>query len=101
MVRFSELVKSKLYFVRYSLCQVLLIHFNYIGAANQTYMSCFEYTNYLHDKIADIEQDLQESGELQGSHILFQKLQIPYYGLPGDFYPFYENGNITMANFVL
>ncbi|KAH8349492.1 hypothetical protein KR067_013709, partial [Drosophila pandora] len=70
---------------------VLLIHFNYIGAANQTYMSCFEYTNYLHDKIADIEQDLRESGELQGSHILFQKLQIPYYGLPGDFYPFYEN----------
>ncbi|KAH8339252.1 hypothetical protein KR074_008703, partial [Drosophila pseudoananassae] len=70
---------------------VLLIHFNYIGAANQTYMSGFEKTNHLHDKIADIERELQASGELEGSHILFQKVQIQYYGLQGDFYPFYKN----------
>ncbi|XP_017100201.2 glutaminyl-peptide cyclotransferase [Drosophila bipectinata] len=70
---------------------MLLIHFNFIGAANQTYKSGFEETNYLHDKIADIERELQASGEIEGSHILFQKEPIQYYGLQGDFYPFYKH----------
>ncbi|KMY97819.1 glutaminyl-peptide cyclotransferase [Drosophila simulans] len=46
---------------------------SYIGAPNQTFLSYFEVTNDLHNLIADIEQDLRKSGQLDDCHVLFQK----------------------------
>jgi len=63
-------------------------------------LSYFEVTNDLHNLIADIEQDLRKSGQLDDCHVLFQKKTHYDKDLLDDHIVFDEQGNI-IVNFIL
>ncbi|XP_034659098.1 glutaminyl-peptide cyclotransferase-like protein [Drosophila subobscura] len=68
------------------------IALNFIGAPSQAYMSHYESTYSLHSRLAEIELDLRESGQLAQCHLLFQKLKDHETDLPDDHDPFLDEG---------
>ncbi|XP_034481287.1 glutaminyl-peptide cyclotransferase-like protein [Drosophila innubila] len=70
----------------------VVIAFNLIGAPNHIYMSHYERTYKLHTRMADIEQELRESGKLSNCHQLFHKLKDHESDIEDDHYPFLLKG---------
>ncbi|XP_001352701.3 glutaminyl-peptide cyclotransferase-like protein [Drosophila pseudoobscura] len=70
----------------------LAIALNFIGAPAQAYMSHYDNTYMLHNRLAEIELDLRGSRQLAPCHLLFQKLKDHDTDLPDDHYPFLDEG---------
>ncbi|EDW69529.2 glutaminyl-peptide cyclotransferase [Drosophila virilis] len=70
----------------------LVISFNLIGAPDQIYMSRYERTYYLHERLADIEEQLRASGQLDPCHRLFYKLKDHDSDIDDDHFSFLAKG---------
>ncbi|KAH8384313.1 hypothetical protein KR200_007016, partial [Drosophila serrata] len=70
----------------------LVLTLNLIGAPNQTFPSYSQNEDKNHNRIAEIEHKLRESGQLVDSHILFQEMRSYGNDLPDDHMPFKEYG---------
>ncbi|KAH8302194.1 hypothetical protein KR044_003783, partial [Drosophila immigrans] len=70
----------------------VVIAFNLIGAPNHIYMSHYDNTYELHTRMADIEQQLRQAGQLSKCHQLFHKLKDHYSDIEDDHYPFLMEG---------
>ncbi|XP_030570437.1 glutaminyl-peptide cyclotransferase-like [Drosophila novamexicana] len=70
----------------------LVVTLNLIGAPNHIYMSHYEDTFVLHNRLADIERDMQMAGKLTKCHKLFHSLKDHESDIEDDHYPFLEEG---------
>ncbi|XP_017862856.1 PREDICTED: glutaminyl-peptide cyclotransferase-like [Drosophila arizonae] len=70
----------------------LVISFKLIGTADQIYMSKYQRTYALHERLADIEQELRISGDLSKCHQLFHKLKDHNNDIKDDHMCFLEKG---------
>ncbi|KAH8302185.1 hypothetical protein KR044_003780, partial [Drosophila immigrans] len=77
----------------------VVITLNMIGAPNHIYMSKYERTYVLHEVMADIEEELRQSGQLSNCHQLFYKLKDHYIDMDDDHYSFL-NANMSVMHIV-
>ncbi|EDV97459.1 GH16886 [Drosophila grimshawi] len=70
----------------------LLISLNLIGAPNHIYMSRYEQTFGMHERMAEIELELRQLGLLSECHQLFYKLKDHDSDIDDDHNSFLESG---------
>ncbi|KAH8366242.1 hypothetical protein KR093_010879, partial [Drosophila rubida] len=70
----------------------VVITLNMIGSPNHIYMSKYEQTYILHELIANIEEELRQSGQLNESPQLFFKLKDHHTDFDDDHIPFLKAG---------
>ncbi|KAH8415680.1 hypothetical protein KR222_008659, partial [Zaprionus bogoriensis] len=70
----------------------VVVTLNLIGAPNHIYMSHYESTFPLHNKLVDIEAQLRKSGKLSACHQLFHKLRDHDSDFEDDHYPLITEG---------
>ncbi|ALC44125.1 CG32413, partial [Drosophila busckii] len=65
------------------------IAINLIGAPDAIYMAHYENTYKLHERLADIEEELRSAGQLSKCHKLFHKLKDYNADIEDDHYSFF------------
>ncbi|TDG52625.1 hypothetical protein AWZ03_000858 [Drosophila navojoa] len=74
----------------------LIISLNLIGAPNHIFLSHFNNTYTLHERLADIEVELREASKLTECHQLFHKIKDHDSDIEDDHYPFISEGVAAM-----